>query len=287
LEETIEQQHCQQKEQGDEDEDDIEAISGENKGPISLCQQINESLQRQRVEDETIVVAQLSQDRQHSVSELSTREDTISTTSSLFGPTTRDYQDLNANYFSEGEPRPAVGEQSSTCPVQTRRTSPNCSELAQTTDQDQIHKRIERTIFDELGSSNCDPLRERAAGLCDWGSVCDIADATVQALEEPGESPPSVTTQSQCNQMSQAAQRYTEARCISGKPCSSAVEERLREQKREQQPRLQQEQEDEDGDKDNKANNARCQQVEESLQHQGLDDETIMVASIARSPPQC
>ena len=66
-EKTIEQQQCQQKEQGDEDEDDIEAISGENKGPISLCQQVNESLQAQRVEDETVVVTPLSQDRQHSV----------------------------------------------------------------------------------------------------------------------------------------------------------------------------------------------------------------------------
>ena len=66
-EKTIEQHHCQQKEQGDEDEDDIEAISGENKGPINLCQQINESLQRQRVEDETVIVAPLLQDRQHSV----------------------------------------------------------------------------------------------------------------------------------------------------------------------------------------------------------------------------
>jgi hypothetical protein len=64
-EKTIEQQQCQQKEQ--EDEDDIEVISGDNKGPISYCQQIKESLQHQRVEDETIVVAPLSQDRQHSV----------------------------------------------------------------------------------------------------------------------------------------------------------------------------------------------------------------------------
>jgi len=64
-EKTIEQQQCQQKER--EDEDDIEAISGDNKGPISSCQQIKESLQHQRVEDETIVVAPLSQDREHSV----------------------------------------------------------------------------------------------------------------------------------------------------------------------------------------------------------------------------
>ena len=64
-EKTIEQQQCQQKER--EDEDDIEAISGDNKGPISYCQQIKESLQHQRVEDETIVVAPLSQDREHSV----------------------------------------------------------------------------------------------------------------------------------------------------------------------------------------------------------------------------
>ncbi len=66
-EKTIEQQHCQQEEQENEDEDDIEATSGEDKGPISYCQQIKESLQNQRVEDETIVVAPLSQDREHSV----------------------------------------------------------------------------------------------------------------------------------------------------------------------------------------------------------------------------
>jgi hypothetical protein len=67
-EKTIEQQRCQQKEQEDEDEDDIEAITGENKGLINYCQQIEERLQHQRVEDETIVVmAPPSQDRQHSV----------------------------------------------------------------------------------------------------------------------------------------------------------------------------------------------------------------------------
>jgi hypothetical protein len=66
-EKTIEPQHCQQTEQEDEDEGDIEAISGEDKGLISYCQQIKESLQHQRVEDETIVVARLSQVRQHSV----------------------------------------------------------------------------------------------------------------------------------------------------------------------------------------------------------------------------
>ncbi len=66
-EKTIEPQHCQQKAQEDEDEDDIESTSGENNGPISYCQQIKKTLQHQRVEDETIVVARLSQVRQHSV----------------------------------------------------------------------------------------------------------------------------------------------------------------------------------------------------------------------------
>ncbi|KFZ25088.1 hypothetical protein V502_00430 [Pseudogymnoascus sp. VKM F-4520 (FW-2644)] len=66
-EKTIEQQHCQQKEQEDEDEDDIEATSGEDKGPISYGQQIKESPQHQRLEDETIVEAPLSLVRQHSV----------------------------------------------------------------------------------------------------------------------------------------------------------------------------------------------------------------------------
>jgi hypothetical protein len=66
-EKKIEQQHCQQKEQEDEDEDNIDATSGEDEGPISYCQQIKESPQHQRVEHETIVVAPLSHDRQHSV----------------------------------------------------------------------------------------------------------------------------------------------------------------------------------------------------------------------------
>ncbi|KAG9230732.1 hypothetical protein BJ875DRAFT_144333 [Amylocarpus encephaloides] len=66
-EKTIEPQHCQQKEPEDEDEDDIEATSAEDKAPISYGRQIKESLQHQRVEDETIVVARVSQDRQHSV----------------------------------------------------------------------------------------------------------------------------------------------------------------------------------------------------------------------------
>ncbi|ELR06939.1 hypothetical protein VC83_05945 [Pseudogymnoascus destructans] len=65
-EKTIEQQHCQQK-QEDEDEDDIEAASGKDKGPISYCQQIKESPQHQRLEDETIVEAPLSPVCQHSV----------------------------------------------------------------------------------------------------------------------------------------------------------------------------------------------------------------------------
>ncbi len=58
-EKTIEQQQCQQKEQEDEDDDDddIEAISSDDKAPISYCQQIKESPQHQRVVDETIVVA--------------------------------------------------------------------------------------------------------------------------------------------------------------------------------------------------------------------------------------
>ncbi|KFY15870.1 hypothetical protein V491_05527 [Pseudogymnoascus sp. VKM F-3775] len=66
-EKTIEQQCCQQKKQEDEDKGDTEATSGKDKGPISYCQQINKTLQHQRVEDETIVTARLSQLRQHSV----------------------------------------------------------------------------------------------------------------------------------------------------------------------------------------------------------------------------
>ncbi|OBT65048.1 hypothetical protein VE03_05182 [Pseudogymnoascus sp. 23342-1-I1] len=63
------------REQEGEDEDDIEATSGEDKGPISYCQQINESLQNQRVEDETIAVAPLSQDCEHSVESYHTDND--------------------------------------------------------------------------------------------------------------------------------------------------------------------------------------------------------------------
>lgn len=60
-EKTIERLHCQQKAQEDEDKDDIEAISGDNKGPTSYCQQIKEGLRHQRVEDETVVMAPLTQ----------------------------------------------------------------------------------------------------------------------------------------------------------------------------------------------------------------------------------
>jgi hypothetical protein len=48
-------------------EDDIEATSGEDIGPSSYFQQIKERLQHQRVEDEIIVVAPLSQNREQSV----------------------------------------------------------------------------------------------------------------------------------------------------------------------------------------------------------------------------
>jgi hypothetical protein len=65
--EKTREQQCLQKEQDDEDEDGIEAISGENKGPISYCQQIKGSFQHQRVEDETIVVAPITQGRKHSI----------------------------------------------------------------------------------------------------------------------------------------------------------------------------------------------------------------------------
>ncbi|KFY03756.1 hypothetical protein V490_00093 [Pseudogymnoascus sp. VKM F-3557] len=66
-EQTIEQQHCQQKEQEDELEDNTEATSGEDKGPISYCQQIKDNPQHQRLEDEIIVEAPLSQVRKNSV----------------------------------------------------------------------------------------------------------------------------------------------------------------------------------------------------------------------------
>ncbi|ELR10299.1 hypothetical protein GMDG_04683 [Pseudogymnoascus destructans 20631-21] len=66
-EKTIEQQHCQQKVQEDEDKDDMEATSSDNNGQVSYCQQIMTTVQHEQVEDETVVVTPLSQDRQHSV----------------------------------------------------------------------------------------------------------------------------------------------------------------------------------------------------------------------------
>ncbi|KAL5344276.1 hypothetical protein ACLOAV_010780 [Pseudogymnoascus australis] len=58
-------------------------------------------------------------------------QDTVSTISSLFGPSTpRDSDYLNADCFSkDGQQRPSFAELDSTFPVQVRRPSLNCSEF--------------------------------------------------------------------------------------------------------------------------------------------------------------
>jgi hypothetical protein len=59
-EHTIEQQPCSQQEQDGEDEDNIKAARGENKGTNSYHQQLKESLQHQDVGGETINTARIS-----------------------------------------------------------------------------------------------------------------------------------------------------------------------------------------------------------------------------------
>jgi hypothetical protein len=226
-----------------------------------------------------------------------TTQDTASTHSSLFGPPTpQGSEDLDADYFSKEEPRlPFAEQRNSTSPVQVHRPSPNCSDLAQTKDQDQIHPGIARSIIDDLRSSHCDPLHEMASGSCDLGSVSSFEDEIRQALEEPEESRPSSASHSpQCNQMSQENQRCTVARGISEKPCFSALEdqtkseERLQEYTTEQQPCSQQEQGGEDEDDveaargKNKGTNRHHQQIKESLQYQEVGDKTIDTAPISQ-----
>ena len=68
-------------------------------------------------------------------------QDTASTLSSLFGLSTpRDSEYLDAGCFSkDGQQRLSFAELDSTFPVHVRQPSPSCSELAETTDHDQIH----------------------------------------------------------------------------------------------------------------------------------------------------
>ncbi|OBT60887.1 hypothetical protein VE03_09938 [Pseudogymnoascus sp. 23342-1-I1] len=130
-------------------------------------------------------------------------QDTASTPSSLFGPSTpRDSEYLNTGCFSkDGQQR-------------------YCSELAETTGHDQIHQGVEKSIVDEMRPS---PLRERAGGSCDRGSVYDIEDELQQIS------------------MDQESQNITDVRGTSSK-------EKLWEETIEQQHCQQKEQEDEQED---------------------------------------
>ncbi|KFY98729.1 hypothetical protein V500_01561 [Pseudogymnoascus sp. VKM F-4518 (FW-2643)] len=207
-------------------------------------------------------------------------QDTASTPSSLFGPSTPpDSEYLNAGCFSkDGQQRPSFAELDSTFPVQDRRPSPNCSELAETTGHDQIHQGVEKTIVDEMRPF---PLRERAGGSCDPGSVCDIEDEPQQTSAEAGGPLPSSAAHSQYNQIDQESQNNTDFRGISS-------EERLWEKAIELLHCHQKAQEDEDKDdiesisRDNKGLISYCQQIKESLQHQRVEDETIVVAPLSQ-----
>ena len=214
------------------------------------------------------------EDRDASVCGLTT-QDTASTPSSLFDPSTpQGSEDLDADYFSKEEPRLSFAEQrNSTFPVRFDDL------LAQTKDQDQIHQGIAKSIIDESRSSHCDPLHERAAGSCDRGSVSDFEDEIRQAPEEAEGSRPSSASHSQYNQMNQESQSSTDVRSISS--------EELQEQTIEQQQRQQEEHgEDEDDIEairgENKGTNSYCRQIKESLQHQGVGDETIDMAPISQ-----
>ncbi|KFY98731.1 hypothetical protein V500_01563 [Pseudogymnoascus sp. VKM F-4518 (FW-2643)] len=171
-------------------------------------------------------------------------QDTASTTSSLFGPSTpRGSEYPNADCFSkDGQQHPSFAELDSTFPVQDRRPSPNCSELAETTGHDQIHQGVEKTIVDEMRPF---PLRERAGGSCDPGSVCDIEDEPQQTSEEAGASPPS----SHCQQKEQEDEDEDEIEATGG---------------------------------EDKGPISYGQQLKESPQHQRLEDETIDVAPLSQ-----
>jgi hypothetical protein len=105
-------------------------------------------------------------------------QDTASTMSSLFGPSTpRESKDPNADCFSkDGQQCLSVAELDSTFPVQVRRPSPYCSELAETTRQVRIHQGIEKSIVDETRSFHYSPLRERA------GRSCEVAASAISGM---------------------------------------------------------------------------------------------------------
>ncbi|KFY68573.1 hypothetical protein V496_00988 [Pseudogymnoascus sp. VKM F-4515 (FW-2607)] len=207
-------------------------------------------------------------------------QDTASTPSSLFGPSTpRDSEYLNAGCFSKnGQQRLSFAELDSTFPAYVRRPSPSCSELAETTGHDQIHQDVKKAIVDEMRPF---PLHERAGRSCDRGSVYDIEGELRQTSAEARGSPPLSAAHSQYNQMDQESQNNTEVRVISS-------EERLWEKTIEQQHYQQKEQEDEDEDDieatsgEDKGPIGYCQQIKESLQNQRVEDETIVVAPLSQ-----
>ncbi|KFY98512.1 hypothetical protein V498_01413, partial [Pseudogymnoascus sp. VKM F-4517 (FW-2822)] len=205
-------------------------------------------------------------------------QDTASTPSSLFGPSTPDSEYLKADCFSkDGQQRLSFAELDSTFPVHVRRPSPTCPELTETTGHDQLHQGVEKAIVDEMRPY---PLRERAGGSCDRGSVCDIEDELRQTLPEAGGSPSSRAAHSQYNQMDQEIQNSTDVRGSSGK-------ERLWEKTIEQQNCQQKAQEDEDKDdtvatsSDNKGPVSYCQQIT-TVQHQRVKGETVVVAPLSQ-----
>ncbi|OBT82023.1 hypothetical protein VE02_09814 [Pseudogymnoascus sp. 03VT05] len=127
---------------------------------------------------------------------------------------------------------------------------------------DHIHQGVEKAIVDEMRPY---PLRKRADGSCDRGSVCDIKDELRQTSAEAGGSPPSSAAHSQYNQMDQEGQNNTDIRGISS-------EERLWEKTIEQQHCQQKEQEDEQEDNTEAS----------SPQHQRVEGDTIVEAPLSQ-----
>ncbi|ELR02012.1 hypothetical protein GMDG_05176 [Pseudogymnoascus destructans 20631-21] len=207
-------------------------------------------------------------------------QDTASTPSSLFGPSTpRDSDYLSAGCFSEdGQQRLSFAELDSTFPVHVRRPSPSGSELAETTGDDQIHQGVEKAIVDVMRPSL---LRERACGSCDRGCVCDIEDELQQTLAEAGGPVPSSAAHSLYNQMDQESQNNTDVR-------GTSSEERLWEETIEQQHCQQKEQEDEQEDNteatsgEDKGPISYCQRIQDGPQHQRVEDETIVEAPLSQ-----
>ncbi|KFX97016.1 hypothetical protein V490_03001 [Pseudogymnoascus sp. VKM F-3557] len=207
-------------------------------------------------------------------------QDTASTTSSLFGPSTpRDSDCLSADCFSkDGQQRPPFAEPDSTFPVHVQRPSPSCSELAEPTDHDQIHQGVEKAIVDEMRPS---PLCERAGGSCDCGSVCDIENELRQTSKETERSLPSSAAHCQCNPLNQDTQDNTEIRGI---PTEDLLWRKTIEQQQCQQNEQEDEQEDdiEATSSDDKGLISYCQQMKESPQHHRVRDETIVEAPLSQ-----